>query len=93
MTTNAQGVRETAGERIEESVQGSDSPAGTVSHVNGRKGRGRLIISVTLIALGSVFLLNNLGLFSWWQWDVLWPLVIVCIGAALLAYHFPRRTQ
>ena len=43
MTTNAQGVRETAGERIEESVQGSDSPGGTVSHVNGRKGRGRLI--------------------------------------------------
>ena len=33
MTTNAQGVRETAGERIEESVQGSDSPGGTVSHV------------------------------------------------------------
>lgn len=42
---------------------------------------------VLLIALGVVFLLNNLGLLTWSVWDVilrLWPLLIVAWGLDLM---------
>jgi len=45
-----------------------------------------MIIGAVLIALGLIFLLRNISPeWMWWlDFDVLWPLVLVAIGAVLL---------
>jgi hypothetical protein len=37
-----------------------------------------------LILLGGIMLLNQLGLFSWWRWGTLWPVLLIVLGGALL---------
>ena len=39
---------------------------------------------IILVALGVLFLASNLGLFWWWKWKVLWPVVLVAVGLWLL---------
>ncbi len=39
---------------------------------------------VTLIVVGVVFLLDNVGFLSHEAWDVIWPMVIVVIGIFVL---------
>lgn len=54
--------------------------------------RGGLVAPAILIALGILFLLNNLGLLSWAIWPAilrLWPLLLIAIGLDLL---FGRRS-
>jgi hypothetical protein len=49
--------------------------------------RGGLVGPVILIALGIVFLLNNLGYLDWDIWDALlrlWPVLLIAIGLDLL---------
>ena len=53
-----------------------------------RRGRRRDIFALALIAIGCVILLSNVGVFWWLSWSVLWPLVLIGIGAVILA----RRT-
>ena len=48
----------------------------------------RNLFGVALVAVGALFLLSNLGLFSWWRWDVFWPLAIIAIGVALILGRF-----
>lgn len=45
-----------------------------------------LIMGATLIILGAVFLLDNLNLpwLRWFDFDVLWPLLLVAGGIALI---------
>lgn len=48
-----------------------------------------LVGGVIFIALGVFFLMLNLGLLPWellrlWQWRVLWPVVVIVLGAAML---------
>ena len=57
----------------------------------GRWTAGRKLLGLILIALGGIFLLSNLGIFSWWRWDVFWPLILIAIGAALIFGRFIRR--
>jgi len=53
-----------------------------------RRPRSRsLFWPILLIALGVLFLLNNLGIVAWSSWNLiwrLWPLVLVAIGLDLL---------
>ena len=49
------------------------------------------LLGIGLVALGGIFLLSNLGFFSWWRWDVLWPLILIGIGAALIFGRFIGR--
>lgn len=44
------------------------------------------IVGVGLIALGVLFLFKTLGfpLFHWFRFDVLWPVLLIAAGAALL---------
>lgn len=44
-----------------------------------------------LIALGIFFLLNNLGLLSWWNWDIFWPLLLIALGVWILARRLGFR--
>jgi phage shock protein C len=40
---------------------------------------------IVLVTLGALLLAANTGVFSWIDWHLLWPLVFIGIGAALLA--------
>lgn len=37
-----------------------------------------------LILIGAYYLLQNLGLLSWLKGDVLWPILLILLGAVLL---------
>jgi phage shock protein PspC (stress-responsive transcriptional regulator)/uncharacterized integral membrane protein len=39
---------------------------------------------ILLILIGVIFLLKNLNLIRWFDSDLLWPIIIICIGAWLL---------
>ena len=56
-----------------------------------RWGAPRNLFALILIGIGGVSLLANLGFFFWWSWDIMWPLVLIGIGAALLFRRFWRR--
>ncbi|MBC7093544.1 hypothetical protein H5T53_06030 [Candidatus Bipolaricaulota bacterium] len=51
-----------------------------------------IVIGTLLVVFGVLFLLRNLGVFRlWWAtFDVLWPLILVVVGLALL-WRFLRR--
>ena len=53
--------------------------------------RRRNTFAMILMALGAVLLLANLGLFWWFDWSTLWPLVLIAIGAAIILGRV-RRT-
>ena len=43
-----------------------------------------------LIALGFLFLAQNMGLLWWWNWRIFWPAVLIGVGALLLTRQFRR---
>ena len=45
---------------------------------------------VILIALGVLFLAQNMGLLYWWNWRIFWPAMLICVGALLLARRLRR---
>lgn len=47
-----------------------------------------IIVGVALIALGIMFLLNNLNLFWWLSFERWWPLLLIVGGLALLVNRF-----
>ena len=52
--------------------------------------RRRAMFGYFLVAIGVVFLASNLGLFHVVRFDLVWPLVIVGIGALLLVQRIRR---
>jgi hypothetical protein len=40
-----------------------------------------------LIGLGVVFLLEKLGLFSWYIISELWPLILIAVGLNIVIKH------
>lgn len=52
--------------------------------------RRRAAFGFVLIALGAIFLLGNAGLFRIVRWELAWPLVLIAIGALLLAQRMRR---
>ena len=52
--------------------------------------RRRAAVGLFLIALGAIFLFGNAGVFRIVRWDLVWPLVIIGIGALLLAQRMRR---
>jgi len=57
-----------------------------VTSVNQPHPKTGLIVGVGLIILGVMWLLENLGIpwLWWWDFDILWPLLLVIAGVALL---------
>ncbi|HEX6348513.1 MAG TPA: DUF5668 domain-containing protein [Candidatus Dormibacteraeota bacterium] len=39
---------------------------------------------VALVVVGVVALLDQFGLLWWMRWEILWPLVLIAIGVALI---------
>lgn len=82
--TTAETMRSGAEEMAQKAQQmGEDVRAGNWRQPNTQTG---IIIGGALIALGAIFLLRNLH-FPWLWWlnfDVLWPVLLIAGGAALL---------
>lgn len=51
--------------------------------------RGPQLAGVVLLGLGVISLLGNLGWLSWFHWGVLWPLLLVALGAVVLLRRGP----
>jgi phage shock protein C len=76
---------------IESAVAGVKEAAQEAARTIGRAadegGEARLVIGYALVALGVVLLLHNLDWIHWPRWarfEVLWPLVLVGMGAGLV---------
>ena len=89
----------TATPGIESAVAGvrdaAQEAARTISRAADDGGEARLVIGYALIALGAVLLLHNLDWIRWPHWarfQVLWPLVLVGMGAGLI-HRSMRKAQ
>jgi hypothetical protein len=49
-----------------------------------RSGRGCLWVPIALIVIGVIALLAQLGLLSWVRWAIVWPLLAIVLGVALI---------
>jgi phage shock protein C len=49
-----------------------------------------IIVGIALVAFGAFFLLDNFDLLPDWQFDRLWPVIIIIIGVVMV---FSRRKQ
>jgi phage shock protein C len=47
-----------------------------------RAARRRNALGISLIAVGGVLLLGNIGF--WFQWQYVWPVVLIALGAAII---------
>lgn len=64
---------------------GPGGPGGPVWQMPPRRFRHRGVTGgLVLILVGLWFLLANLGLLNWWQWNIAWPLILILIGLAIL---------
>lgn len=50
----------------------------------GHPDRSRTTLGYILVALGLIFLLGNAGAFRFVQWQIVWPIVLIALGALLL---------
>lgn len=66
------------GQGIQRGLQNGRAPA------RGEPSSGPIILGAAFILLGALLLLNQLNLFSWLKWSVMWPTLLIFIGAALL---------
>jgi len=37
-----------------------------------------------LVILGAIFLLENLNLLPWFNWSVVWPILMICAGLYMM---------
>jgi phage shock protein PspC (stress-responsive transcriptional regulator) len=90
----AEEVRE-AGERVAESVRGASGKV--VDNLRrssaGDVGKGRLIGGLILMALGFLFLMNQLFSLDWLRFRYIWPLAIVVVGVMLFIQGMRSRDE
>jgi len=86
-TTLQDNVRNGSEEIAERARQMGDELRSIVRSPNPRAG---LLIGAALIVLGIIFLLENLHLpwLNWLDFDVIWPILLVLGGIALLIRHW-----
>ena len=82
---NAQLVTEEAGTVNDSSTETADSAVAT-DQTNGPSKRHtvRNVFGVGLIVVGSILLLQNLGVFGSIRWDIVWPVAVVALGVTVL---------
>jgi len=54
-------------------------------------GKGKLWVGVFLLVLGIIFLLNNIYIWSWFNFDRLWPIALIIIGIVVLSKSFSKQ--
>ena len=84
--------RQTFDSTAEEISQMRDTESSERTRTVLRRRTGRLsLFGLALIAIGTLLLLNTLGVLYWWRWDVFWPLLLIAAGVALLAGRLTRK--
>lgn len=43
-----------------------------------------MILGITLIVIGVIFLLKNLGILGAINWDIIWPIALIALGALMV---------
>lgn len=89
--TTAGQPTEAASENLTDSPQDAAEPVARIDGSERGWATRRNLLGGAIVAIGVLFLLSNLGFFFWWRWDVLWPLALIGIGAALIFGRFWRR--
>ena len=69
-------------EAVEGAAAAEDSTPPT--EANTRTKRNRNFIGGILVIIGVVLLLLQIEFFSWLRWNLIWPLVIIAVGVALI---------
>lgn len=57
----------------------------------GEPGKGKLWLGIILVLLGVIFLLNNIYIWSWFDFDRLWPIALIIIGIIVLSKRFSKE--
>ncbi len=81
---NVEEMKETAselGREIRSTLAGEEGEAEEVAKVGHRR---RNLFGIILVVLGVLFLLGSFGLFWWFHWGNLWPLILVAIGVLII---------
>lgn len=65
-------------------AEATDIAAGGAPRNGHDADRRRDTVGYVLVALGAVFFLANLGAFRFFRWDLVWPVVLIGLGALLL---------
>ncbi|MHB8619539.1 MAG: PspC domain-containing protein [Chloroflexota bacterium] len=63
-----------------------EEPAWTGEWARGGYGseRRRRLGGIVLVVIGAILLAKQLGIFYWLNWNWIWPLVLIGLGAAML---------
>jgi phage shock protein PspC (stress-responsive transcriptional regulator) len=61
---------------VEGEIEGAVTPRSTANR--------QMLAGLVLLVLGVLFLFDNLGVFWWFRWGQMWPLVLIVIGAFLI---------
>ncbi len=88
---NVEEMKETAGElgrEIRSTLAGEESESEEVTKARRRRLN---LFGIIIIVVGLLFLLGSFGLFRWFHWGSLWPLIIVAIGALIIWGNLRRR--
>lgn len=54
------------------------------TRIRTRRENSRYLIAFFLIVAGTLFFLNNMGLFEWFSLNKFWPLILVLFGLTIL---------
>ncbi len=77
-------------ERPEEAATESSETAAEPAHSGkatadrGRRRQRSVIFGAVLVAVGGLFLAQNFGLFDWFDFGRLWPVVLILLGLLLI---------
>jgi phage shock protein PspC (stress-responsive transcriptional regulator) len=91
MRENVEEMKKTAGELREEIRSTFGEKEAEVEDRSENPGRTRHWVGIALIVAGLLFLMANLGFFWWFDWDAMWPLILVAIGLVLILNVGRRR--
>jgi phage shock protein C len=81
------GAQETVVENMEDLAEDASELGRRLGE---RRERTRNFFAIGLIVVGAVALLANLGVFSFIDWNLIWPVALIAVGGAFL-YTRMRR--
>ncbi len=79
-----------AGRRLGEAVRGPATEGQQAQPSPTGERRRRNTLALVLITIGLILLTINLGWWSWFRWDIFWPLVLIAIGVAIIVVRYRR---
>jgi len=65
-------------------------PEDNGAHVTTVSRGGNETVAVVLISIGALWLLANIGAFSFIEWRFAWPIALIALGILLLSRRFVR---